>query len=82
MGGGTPDESAPDVEAEVLRMAGDVLNVPCRAGDDFFDLGGSSLAAIRILGLVQEKFSVDVSLMEFFDSPDLGSFARLVEERR
>lgn len=82
MGGGTPGAGAPDIEAEVVRIAGDVLDVECGPADDFFDLGGSSLAAIRILGLVQERFDVEVSLMEFFDAPDLGSFARLVEERR
>ncbi len=37
--------------------------------DDFFTLGGESLAALQILNRVQEIFGVDISLKKFFEGP-------------
>jgi len=45
---------------------------------DFFGIGGSSLAAIQIVAMVEERFGIQVSLTDFFDAPDVATFAAMV----
>jgi len=47
--------------------------------DNFFDLGGHSLAATRILSRVLDCFRVELSLASFFESPTLDGLALNVE---
>ncbi|MFI7544711.1 acyl carrier protein [Actinoplanes sp. NPDC049599] len=42
--------------------------------DDFFDLGGNSITAIRMLPLVSETFGVEVDVMFIFDNPTPAEF--------
>jgi hypothetical protein len=49
--------------------------------DNFFDLGGHSLAATRVLAQVQQLWQLDVPLKDFFKRPTLASLAELVEQR-
>jgi len=37
--------------------------------DDFFDLGGNSLSAIRLLPVIEERFGVDPQISLVFDHP-------------
>ncbi len=50
--------------------------------DDFFALGGHSLAAIRVLGTISREFRVRLPLRALFDAPVLRDLARMVDERR
>jgi amino acid adenylation domain-containing protein len=52
--------------------------------DNFFDLGGHSLAAARIVSHVLRTFAVDVSIKALFDRPTVGGMAQaiLVEQAR
>jgi amino acid adenylation domain-containing protein len=53
----------------------DVLDAPAiSATDNFFDLGGDSLAAMRIAARVREKLNVDLDLSLIFDA---GTVERL-----
>ncbi len=50
-------------------------------GDDFFELGGNSLTAIKFLSRVEERFGLDVLLPEMlYDDARLGSLARSIDE--
>jgi acyl carrier protein len=63
--------------AEIWKRA---LAVPSvSVADGFFDLGGDSLLAARVLGEIREQFGVDVTLRQLFDAPTLGDLARTVE---
>jgi acyl carrier protein len=45
------------------------------ADDSFFDLGGDSLLALRLLSLVRERFGVDHPIARMFDAPTVRALA-------
>jgi acyl carrier protein len=52
------------------------------ATDDFFDLGGHSLKATRILTRVGARLGVELPVGVIFDHPTVRSIAALVDEKR
>ncbi|MET9362688.1 amino acid adenylation domain-containing protein [Streptomyces sp. NPDC006632] len=71
---------APRTEAEQLLAAvwSDVLDVPrVGAHDNFFQLGGDSLTAVRVVGRIADAFGV-ISPYAVFDAPTLAEFAAAV----
>jgi len=69
-----------DPERRLADVWKRVLAVPyVSLSDNFFDLGGDSLLAARLLGEIREVFSRDVSLREVFDAATLEDLARVVE---
>lgn len=63
-----------------LKLAGiwkGLLGVPeVRAGDSFFDLGGDSLLALRLLALAENDFGVRLPVAALFEAPTLEELAR------
>ena len=49
------------------------------AEDDFFDLGGDSLAAVELINRVNAELGVSLDTVALFDHPTLGGLAALVE---
>jgi phthiocerol/phenolphthiocerol synthesis type-I polyketide synthase E len=43
--------------------------------EDFFDIGGNSLAAVELMGRIREKIGVDLSIAALFDFPTIRSLA-------
>ncbi|MEU8180868.1 amino acid adenylation domain-containing protein [Micromonospora sp. NPDC049047] len=59
----------------------DVLDVPeVGLDDDFFAVGGHSLAAMRLLSRVNDAFQVQVDLRDFFREPHFRGLADALEE--
>jgi aryl carrier-like protein len=50
--------------------------------DDFFDLGGHSLSAMRVLARVRRDFLVDIPIRRLFDNPTIAAFGVDVEKHR
>jgi len=73
----TPDERA------IAALCADALNLE-RVGlhDDFFDLGGNSLIATRLVFQLQEHFHVRIPLVRLFERPTVAGLARVIEEAR
>ncbi|WP_194815276.1 non-ribosomal peptide synthetase [Nocardia sp. XZ_19_385] len=60
----------------------DVVGAP-RVGldDDFFQLGGNSLAAIRLAAATSRALGVTVTLRDLLDAPTVATLERLLTER-
>jgi acyl-coenzyme A synthetase/AMP-(fatty) acid ligase len=48
--------------------------------DDFFDLGGQSLVATRLLSRVREMFQAEVTMRQFFDNPTIAGLASILSQ--
>jgi acyl carrier protein len=50
--------------------------------DDFFDLGGHSLAAARVVAQVIKQFQLDIPLQSLFESPTVAEMATVIVENQ
>jgi len=62
-----------DIWKEVLEM-----NMDIGIRDDFFDLGGHSIKAIRILSRVAKEFGATISVQSMFEEPTVEGLAKRV----
>ncbi|UPW15718.1 amino acid adenylation domain-containing protein [Gordonia amicalis] len=63
---------ADDAEAHVAAVFADVLGVEqVSVTDSFFDLGGNSLSATRVVARVSERLGRPVSARDLFDAPSV-----------
>jgi acyl carrier protein len=70
-------------EAAVAGIWREVLRLDeVGATDDFFDLGGHSLKATRILTRVGARLGVELPVAVIFDHPTVRGIAALVDEQR
>ncbi|HEY0601832.1 MAG TPA: amino acid adenylation domain-containing protein [Herpetosiphonaceae bacterium] len=53
---------------------------PISVTASFFDLGGTSFLAVRLLTLIQQVFGHSVALTDFFAQPTIEQLARVVRE--
>ncbi len=49
---------------------------------NFFEMGGHSLAAARVLARIRSRYSVDITLVDFFRTPTVRGLTAIVETRR
>lgn len=47
-------------------------------GSDFFELGGDSMNAVRMLVAALDRFDVEIDLERFLSKPTLGELDRLL----
>ncbi len=75
-----PRDEEECVIAEIWQAA---LGVePVGVHDDFFALGGHSLAAVQIGARMRAELTVDLDLKDFFEDPTVAGVADAVRERR
>ncbi|MFG2942123.1 amino acid adenylation domain-containing protein [Streptomyces sp. NPDC048282] len=70
-------------EHQLATLWCEVLDVP-RVGvqDNFFDLGGHSLAATRLIARIRDRFQISISLREIFTTRTVADLATAVDRRR
>ena len=75
--------AATNIEIALSQLWCEVLGLD-QAGihDDFFDLGGNSLVATRIISRVIRTFHLELPIKALFDAPTVARMARLVEENQ
>jgi amino acid adenylation domain-containing protein len=67
-------------EEQVASIWREVLNVEhVGVHDDFFDIGGHSLLALRVLGRVRQRLGASVSLRDAFEARTIEQFAKRLE---
>nr|WP_033438617.1 non-ribosomal peptide synthetase [Saccharothrix sp. NRRL B-16314] len=66
-------------EARLCRLVAEVLGLAeTGPDDDFFELGGQSLTAIRLAGRMKTEFGVDISLRTVFERRTVAALAEVV----
>ncbi|RFS84180.1 SDR family NAD(P)-dependent oxidoreductase [Actinomadura spongiicola] len=83
--GGRRTLAAPvtDLERRLVRIWSDALDRPKVGRDDsFFELGGDSLRAARLLALVDDRVAVRVTTQELYESPTVAGMAAAIERHR
>jgi len=85
-----PDYSRPELgtpyahpqnqmEENLVRIWEEVLGVrPIGIDDNFFNLGGHSLAATRVVSRVIQQFQIDIPLQSLFQSPTVADMAAVI----
>ncbi len=80
------DDFRPPEGAEELVLAeifADVLGVETvGAGDDFFELGGNSLIATKLIARVNAAEEIDFGVRTLFEAPTIESLARHVRDAK
>ncbi len=71
------------VEELLAKIWAEVLSVD-RVGvhDDFFDLGGHSLAASRVIARVIKHFRLEIPLQSLFSSPSVAEMAAVINDHQ
>lgn len=69
------------LEAQLLQIWQQVLGARYMGvRDSFFDLGGHSLVALKMIDKVNELFDVSLSVPAFFTDPTIEGIARVLEQ--
>jgi thioester reductase-like protein len=69
------------LEARLAALFAEVLGVAAVGRNaNFFDLGGHSVAAIRLLGRLKDALGVDLPPRRFFEAQSVADLATVVEE--
>ncbi|HYO16649.1 MAG TPA: phosphopantetheine-binding protein, partial [Thermoanaerobaculia bacterium] len=81
--GGAFEAPATPVEEGVAAIWRELLALE-RVGrhDNFFEMGGHSLLAARVVAALHERFGVEVPLRSLFEKPTVAEMARAVAESR
>jgi acyl carrier protein len=70
------------MEMLIARLFGDVLGLErIGADDDFFALGGHSLAAVRVVARLSEQLGRKVALAALFEQSTPALLAALLDDR-
>jgi len=71
------------VEHELIKIWEEVLHVrPIGIDDSFFDLGGDSLTATRVVSRVVKKFQLKIPLPSLFQSPTVAEMAAVITQHQ
>lgn len=75
------DSQTSELEQRMIEIWHRIFDIPTIGrGDDFFDLGGDSLSALRLIMEVKKEFGVELSLGAFFSDSTLAGLTARIEE--
>jgi len=74
-------QPATQFEREVADTWKSILKVgELGVTDDFFEVGGHSLAAMRVVGTLRSKYNIEITLANFFQEPTIQALAAQIEQ--
>ncbi|MBU7584320.1 MAG: AMP-binding protein [Nostoc sp. TH1S01] len=72
-----------DLEKQLLQIWENILGVqPIGVEDNFFDLGGNSLLAVRIFAEIEQKFGHQLPLAALFPSGTVEALSQIIREKQ
>ncbi|CAH1778397.1 unnamed protein product [Owenia fusiformis] len=72
-----------ETEKELVPIWCDVLGlISIDTQESFFDLGGHSLTATRLLNKLLEKFNLELSVSDLFNYSTISAMGRLIDSKR
>ncbi|MBH8561107.1 amino acid adenylation domain-containing protein [Nostoc sp. CENA67] len=72
-----------DLERQLIQIWESVLGIhPIGIQDNFFDLGGNSLLAVRIFAEIEQKFGHQLPLAALFPSGTVEELAQIIREKQ
>lgn len=85
--GSEPSQTQPasGFERSVLALFASVLHLDVDAlsvDDDFFDLGGTSLASLRLFILIQQRYAITLPLSTVVNAPTARLLSRVILDRQ
>ena len=69
-----------EIEAALCEVFADVVGVEFGITDNFFDLGGHSLTAMKLAARLSRRLNVRVSIKDVFDRPILEDLAVTIQQ--
>ncbi|MBW4440825.1 MAG: amino acid adenylation domain-containing protein [Plectolyngbya sp. WJT66-NPBG17] len=71
------------LERQLMFIWERVLEVqPIATTDNFFDLGGNSLTAVKLINQVEKAFGQELSIASLFQAPTIEQFAEILRDGR
>lgn len=73
-----------DIEAGLILLWSELLAVDADSlgvEDNFFDVGGHSLLAVKLQKSINDRFHVPVSVADIFEQPSIAALAVVIERR-
>ncbi len=71
------------IERSLVEIWEDVLKwKPIGVTDNFFEVGGTSIRAVKIFARIAKIFGVEIPLATLFKAPNVESLARVVRDRQ
>jgi amino acid adenylation domain-containing protein len=68
------------LEAELVKIWAEVLNLPTVSTcENFFDIGGHSLLAVRLVAKIEQVLERKVSLSQLFQAPTIAQMAQMFQ---
>ncbi len=72
-----------NIEIELAQIWSRIFNItPMGVTNDFFDIGGHSLIAVRLMAEIEQKFHQYLSLATLFQNPTIEKLANLLRSSR
>ena len=79
----TPIPPRTNLERELVRIWEEVLrSAPIGIQEDFFDLGGTSIQAVRVFAKIEEVFHMRLSLSVILGAPTIEKLAAAVQKSK
>lgn len=75
-------EPLSELETQLAAVWAELLEHEVGPDENFFDVGGHSLLAIRLIARIRNELGVKLTLKALIDAPTIGEFAARVESAR